>query len=264
MPLITTIPDGKATENFNESSSSGDRDSNTEFHAVSLSPSSRKVQNLNQQEVDSMSDDDDFSDDFSLVDSDDEKRFDFNRYSPHNAIQAPKELNSRGFVKKVFTNSRERWRQQNVSGAFAELRKLVPTHPPDKKLSKNEILRMAIRYIRLLTNVLDWQQTNSTSIQVMSIKCEDLMGNRYNPFSSSNHLARSRARLRRSVLISQPLPVCDRNGNNLLMIAPNNHLPLRRNQQFSCIDVARYRREIEGVKNEKDEEREKDGEKGNE
>nr|CAD7432015.1 unnamed protein product [Timema monikensis] len=48
-------------------------------------------------------------------------------------------------VRKIFTNSRERWRQQNVSGAFAELRKLVPTHPPDKKLSKNEILRMAIR-----------------------------------------------------------------------------------------------------------------------
>jgi T-cell acute lymphocytic leukemia protein len=48
-------------------------------------------------------------------------------------------------VRKLFTNSRERWRQQNVSGAFAELRKLVPTHPPDKKLSKNEILRMAIR-----------------------------------------------------------------------------------------------------------------------
>jgi T-cell acute lymphocytic leukemia protein len=53
-------------------------------------------------------------------------------------------------VRKIFTNSRERWRQQNVSGAFAELRKLVPTHPPDKKLSKNEILRMAIKYIQLL------------------------------------------------------------------------------------------------------------------
>uniref|UniRef100_A0A182QGD5 BHLH domain-containing protein n=1 Tax=Anopheles farauti TaxID=69004 RepID=A0A182QGD5_9DIPT len=61
-------------------------------------------------------------------------------------------------VKKMFTNTRERWRQQNVSGAFAELRKLVPTHPPDKKLSKNEILRMAIRYIRLLSNVLEWQK----------------------------------------------------------------------------------------------------------
>ncbi|XP_049300986.1 uncharacterized protein LOC125774795 [Anopheles funestus] len=68
-------------------------------------------------------------------------------------------LNGTGaVVRKMFTNTRERWRQQNVSGAFAELRKLVPTHPPDKKLSKNEILRMAIRYIRLLTNVLEWQK----------------------------------------------------------------------------------------------------------
>nr|XP_008540108.1 PREDICTED: T-cell acute lymphocytic leukemia protein 1 [Equus przewalskii] len=37
-------------------------------------------------------------------------------------------------VRRIFTNSRERWRQQNVNGAFAELRKLIPTHPPDKKL----------------------------------------------------------------------------------------------------------------------------------
>ncbi|XP_046388986.1 rhoGEF domain-containing protein gxcI isoform X2 [Ischnura elegans] len=59
---------------------------------------------------------------------------------------------------KVLTNSRERWRQQNVSGAFSELRRLVPTHPPDKKLSKNEILRMAIRYIRLLGGVVEWQR----------------------------------------------------------------------------------------------------------
>lgn len=68
-------------------------------------------------------------------------------------------------VRKIFTNSRERWRQQNVSGAFAELRKLVPTHPPDKKLSKNEILRMAIKYIRLLTNILEWQKKQEHSIE---------------------------------------------------------------------------------------------------
>lgn len=61
-------------------------------------------------------------------------------------------------ARKMFTNTRERWRQQNVSGAFAELRRIVPTHPVDKKLSKNEILRAAIRYIRLLTNVLEWQK----------------------------------------------------------------------------------------------------------
>ena len=62
------------------------------------------------------------------------------------------------FPRKTFSNSRERWRQQNVSGAFAELRKLVPTYPPEKKLSKNEILRLAIKYIKLLSNVLEWQK----------------------------------------------------------------------------------------------------------
>lgn len=61
-------------------------------------------------------------------------------------------------VRKIFTNTRERWRQQNVSGAFAELRKLVPTYPPDKKLSKHEILRNSIRYINLLSGVLEWQK----------------------------------------------------------------------------------------------------------
>ena len=64
----------------------------------------------------------------------------------------------RKMVRRVFTNTRERWRQQNVNGAFAELRRLVPTHPPDKKLSKNEILRSAIKYIELLDNVLDYQK----------------------------------------------------------------------------------------------------------
>jgi len=53
------------------------------------------------------------------------------------------------------TNSRERWRQHNVTGAFAELRKLVPTHPHDKKLSKNEILRMAIKYVCTRYSILD-------------------------------------------------------------------------------------------------------------
>lgn len=60
-------------------------------------------------------------------------------------------------ARRVFTNSRERWRQQNVNGAFSELRKLIPTHPPDKKLSKNEILRLAVKYIDFLVALLDDQ-----------------------------------------------------------------------------------------------------------
>ena len=41
------------------------------------------------------------------------------------------------------------------NGAFCTLRQLLPTLPPDKKLSKIEILRLAICYITYLNNVLD-------------------------------------------------------------------------------------------------------------
>ncbi|XP_042561667.1 T-cell acute lymphocytic leukemia protein 1 homolog isoform X2 [Clupea harengus] len=67
-------------------------------------------------------------------------------------------------VRRIFTNSRERWRQQNVNGAFAELRKLLPTHPPDKKLSKNEILRLAMKYINFLTKLLGDQDGGGEGI----------------------------------------------------------------------------------------------------
>ena len=68
---------------------------------------------------------------------------------------------SGGGTRKVFSNHRERFRQQNVSGAFAELRRLLPTHPVDKKLSKSEILKLSIKYIRLLQGVLKWQEENA-------------------------------------------------------------------------------------------------------
>ncbi|XP_038627310.1 protein lyl-1 [Tachyglossus aculeatus] len=65
-------------------------------------------------------------------------------------------------ARRVFTNSRERWRQQNVNGAFAELRKLLPTHPPDRKLSKNEVLRLAMKYIGFLVRLLRDQAAGAT------------------------------------------------------------------------------------------------------
>ncbi|XP_060062477.1 uncharacterized protein LOC132543035 [Ylistrum balloti] len=74
--------------------------------------------------------------------------------------------------RRVFTNSRERWRQQNVNGAFAELRKLVPTHPPDKKLSKHEILRLTIRYINLLNNVVNYQNGEMIGKVKTEVDCE--------------------------------------------------------------------------------------------
>ena len=112
-------------------------------------------------------------------------------------------------VRKIFTNTRERWRQQNVSGAFAELRKLVPTHPPDKKLSKNEILRMAIKYIKLLQNVLEWQKKQEESEN--SIGCSNPSGQigcvKFSIFGHSHHLKSNNF---------------DNNGNNLLMIVSKN------------------------------------------
>lgn len=51
--------------------------------------------------------------------------------------------------------TRERVRVVAFNVAFEELRKLLPTLPPDKKLSKIEILRLAICYISYLNHVLD-------------------------------------------------------------------------------------------------------------
>ncbi|XP_022220064.2 T-cell acute lymphocytic leukemia protein 1 [Drosophila obscura] len=135
-----------------------------------------------------------------------------------------------GGVRKVFTNTRERWRQQNVSGAFAELRKLVPTHPPDKKLSKNEILRSAIKYIKLLTGILEWQQR------------QDGHGHEQN--NNDNHMANGHAPAPDTageVLSAFRHIKCERldghqrngTGNDLLMIAPEALIKTELQQQAS-------------------------------
>lgn len=60
--------------------------------------------------------------------------------------------------------TRERIRVEAFNVAFAELRKLLPTLPPDKKLSKIEILRLAICYIAYLNHVLDvWPESRPVS-----------------------------------------------------------------------------------------------------
>lgn len=51
--------------------------------------------------------------------------------------------------------TRERIRVEAFNIAFTELRKLLPTLPPDKKLSKIEILKLAICYIAYLNHVLE-------------------------------------------------------------------------------------------------------------
>lgn len=51
--------------------------------------------------------------------------------------------------------TRERIRVEAFNVAFTDLRKLLPTLPPDKKLSKIEILKLAICYIAYLNHVME-------------------------------------------------------------------------------------------------------------
>lgn len=78
-----------------------------------------------------------------------------------------------GVERNLITSSkRERWRQQNVNMAFSELRKLLPTYPPDKKLSKVDILRTSIKYIRFL----DRDREGHKNGRVESRSCENRDG----------------------------------------------------------------------------------------
>lgn len=73
-----------------------------------------------------------------------------------------------------------------MNGAFSELRKLIPTHPPDKKLSKNEILRLAVKYINFLVTLLSDQAQDKSMDSVEDEAKEDsttagLDSNKLNP-----------------------------------------------------------------------------------
>ncbi|CAK9303642.1 unnamed protein product [Gordionus sp. m RMFG-2023] len=55
---------------------------------------------------------------------------------------------------KMAHAKRERLRVESFNSAFVRLKKLLPILPPDKKLSKIEILRLAITYIYYLRDIL--------------------------------------------------------------------------------------------------------------
>lgn len=57
--------------------------------------------------------------------------------------------------------------------AFGELRKLLPTYPPERKLSKNEILRLAMKYIGFLDNLVKDMGDKSSEPQSQE-SCEDI------------------------------------------------------------------------------------------
>lgn len=52
-----------------------------------------------------------------------------------------------------------------MNGAFAELRRLIPTHPPDIRLSKNQILRRALHYIGFLDRLVTEQKPRTGRLQ---------------------------------------------------------------------------------------------------
>ena len=68
---------------------------------------------------------------------------------------------SKSTIPRKSYNSRERERQQSVNSAFNDLRQILPCHPPDKKLSKHEILRQAIKYIKILEEIMNFQSNIS-------------------------------------------------------------------------------------------------------
>lgn len=85
-----------------------------------------------------------------------------------------------------------------MNGAFSELRKLIPTHPPDKKLSKNEILRLAVKYINFLVTLLN-DQAQDKSRDSAEDEAEDegttaeLDGNKLDPHFQCDTPPQSRA-----------------------------------------------------------------------
>ena len=78
--------------------------------------------------------------------------------------------------RRNFTNSRERWRQHHVNMAFGELRKLLPTYPHDKKLSKHEILKLAMKYIAFLSSVLEGMDSKDSGICTKSLHIDSSKG----------------------------------------------------------------------------------------
>ncbi|KAF7658521.1 hypothetical protein LDENG_00011700 [Lucifuga dentata] len=75
----------------------------------------------------------------------------------HSAVSREEKRQRRQVTAKYRSThaTREQIRVVAVNVAFTELRKLLPMLPPDKKLSKIEILRLVICYISYLNHVLD-------------------------------------------------------------------------------------------------------------
>ena len=87
-------------------------------------------------------------------------------------------LGENGFIRK--RNERERMRVRNVNEGYARLRDHLPLEPTEKRLSKVETLRGAIKYIKLLESILNDDKSsestshnNKTQIEIKGYSCKD-------------------------------------------------------------------------------------------
>ncbi|KFM63743.1 Heart- and neural crest derivatives-expressed protein 2, partial [Stegodyphus mimosarum] len=71
------------------------------------------------------------------------------------ATRRPERVEPVRYVRRrVTANRKERRRTVSLNNAFSELRGCIPYIPPDTKLSKQKILKLATSYIAYLTDVL--------------------------------------------------------------------------------------------------------------
>ena len=77
------------------------------------------------------------------------------------------------FPERRFANARERTRTHSVNDGFATLRQLIPTDPPNRKLSKIETLRLATSYIWHLHSLLinSYSVVNGNEVDVEYVSC---------------------------------------------------------------------------------------------
>lgn len=74
--------------------------------------------------------------------------------SPSHHHHASGQLHSMTKYRRLKANARERSRMSKMNVAFEELRRLVPYYPKDGKLTKLTTLRLAMRYISALSELL--------------------------------------------------------------------------------------------------------------
>ena len=81
----------------------------------------------------------------------------YHHYTPQVAMPIPHPLYDYNlepaFIRK--RNERERIRVRHVNEGYARLREHLPDEPTEKRMSKVETLRAAIRYIKQLESMLD-------------------------------------------------------------------------------------------------------------